>query len=228
MDRFAWLKEKQRLTEEQETLEAHSYDEHWGAIEPTHRQYFDRFLALCPPQGHLLDAACGTGKYWPLIQESGRTVFGVDQSQGALDRAKEKFPEIPGTKITLQEIDYSEAFAGAVCMDALELSPPEDWPVILSNLYRAIQPGGSLYFTVELTEEPELAIAFAQGQALSLPVVYGEANWVPEDGYDWSLPGYYHYYPRLEQVRDWITATGFRLIDDAAGDGYHHFLVQKR
>jgi SAM-dependent methyltransferase len=227
MDRSAWLKDKQRVNEEQETLEAHSYDEHWGAIDPTHQQYFSRFLALCPPQGRLLDAACGTGKYWSLILASGRTVFGVDQSQGVLDRANEKFPEVPSKKIGLQEIDYAEAFAGAACMDALELVPPEDWPVVLNNLYRAIQPGGYLYFTVEIATEPDLEKAFAEGQELGLPVVYGEANWVPERGYEWTQAGYYHYYPPLGQVKEWIRLAGFHWIEDGTGDGYEHFLVQK-
>ena len=131
----------------------------------------------------MLDAACGMGKYWPLILGSGRTVFGIDQSQGVLDQAKEKFPQVSSRKLGLQELDASESFAGAVCMDALELVPPEDWPVILRNLQSAIQPSGYLYFTVEITEERNLEQAFAEGQELGLPVVYGEANWVPDDGY---------------------------------------------
>lgn len=228
MDRSAWLKEKRRLTEEQEDLEADSFDEEWGAMDPTHQQWFERFLALCPPQSDILDAACGTGKYWPLILGSGRTVFGVDQSQGVLDQAKGKFPDVISRKTGLQELDESGSFAGAVCMDALELVPPEDWPVIMSNLHRAIQPGGYLYFTVEITEETDLEKAFAEGQELGLPVIYGEANWVPDDGYSWQQTGYYHYYPSLEQVREWIQSAGFQLIEEAAGDGYHHFLIQKQ
>ena len=34
-------------------------------------------------------------------------------------------------------------------------------------------------------------------------------------------------YPRIEQVRDWIQLAHFRLIDETAGDEYHHFLVQE-
>jgi dihydroneopterin aldolase len=39
--------------------------------------------------------------------------------------------------------------------------------------------------------------------------------------------GRYHYYPMIEQVREWVQEAGFRLIDEAVGDEYHHFLVQK-
>lgn len=227
MDRSAWLKQHRRFSEEQESLYAPLYDENWGVIDPTHQQFFNRFLGLCPPQGRILDAACGTGKYWPMILASGRTVFGIDQSQGILARAREKFPEVPSEKVGLQEMGYQEAFAGAVCMDALEMVPPEDWPLVLSHLYRAIEPKGYVYFTVEITAEQDIENAFVEGQQLGLPVVYGEAEWAQEGGYHWAQEGFYHYYPKIEQVKDWIRQAHFHLIDETAGDGYHHFLVQK-
>jgi SAM-dependent methyltransferase len=227
MDRSAWLKEQRRLTEEQEdTLYAPIYDENWGAIDPTHQQFFNRFLGLCPPQGLILDAACGTGKYWPMILASGRTVFGIDQSQGMLARAHEKFPEVASEKVGLQEMRYREAFDGAVCMDAMEMVCPEDWPLVLSNLYRAIKPKGYVYFTVETAAEKDIENAFAEGKQLGFPVVYGE--WVQEGGYhrEWAQEGFYHYYPKIEQVKEWVQLAGFHLIDETVGDEYHHFLVQ--
>ena len=227
MDRSVWLKEIRRVLEEQETLLAPVYDEKWGDIAPLHRQFFERFLNLCPPGGRLLDAACGTGKYWPLIVASGRTVFGIDQSEGALNRAREKFPDVPTRKVGLQELDYDEAFSGAACMDALEMISPEDWPLVMQNLYRAVAPNGYLYFTVELTQEQDIEEAFAEGQQLGLPVVYGEAEWLEEGGYRWEQGGWYHYYPEMEQVREWARQAGFRVIEEQAEGEYHHFLVQR-
>jgi ubiquinone/menaquinone biosynthesis C-methylase UbiE len=113
MDRSAWLKEERRVAEAQEdTRYAPIYDEHWGTIDPTHQRCFHRFLGLCPPQGLILDAACGMGKYWPMVLASGRMVFGIDQSQGMLARAHEKFPHVPSEKVGLQELRYEEAFVG--------------------------------------------------------------------------------------------------------------------
>ena len=167
MDRSVWLKEIRRFLEEQESLLAHRYDEFWGKIAPLHQQCFERFLSLCLPQGRLLDAACGTGKYWSLILASGRTVFGIDQSQGSLLCAQEKFPGVPTKKVGLQEMDYDETFDAAVCMDALEMISPEDWPLVMHNLYRAIVPGGYLYFTVEIAGEQEVQESFAEGQRMA-------------------------------------------------------------
>lgn len=229
MDRSAWLQEQRRVTEEQDdTIYAPIYDEYWGAIAPTHQQFFNRFLSLCPPQAHILDAPCGTGKYWSIILASGRTVFGIDQSQGMLARAHEKFPDVPIEKVGLQEMDYRDAFDGAVCLDALEMVAPEDWPLVLSNLYRALKPKNYFYFTVEITAEQDIAKAFADGQQAGLPVVYGE--WAYEGGYhgEWAQEGGYHYYPKIEQVKEWVRRAPFHLIDETVGDEYHHFLVQKQ
>jgi SAM-dependent methyltransferase len=227
MDRLTWLKERRRSAEEQETRLASNYDEHWGAITPSHRRFLNRFLDLCPPGGRILDAACGTGKYWPLILASGLTVFGIDQSEGVLARAHEKYPDVPSEKMGLQEMNLDKTFAGAICMDALEGLPPEDWPLVLGNLRGAIGPGGHLYFTVELTDAQELERAFAEGRKLGLPVVYGEAAWALEGGYQWTADGFYHFYPGIEQVREWVRGAGFDPIEDLAGDEYHHFLVRR-
>lgn len=143
-----------------------------------------------------------------------------------LDRARDKFPDVPSAKVGLQEMGYSDAFDGAVCLDALELVPPEDWLLILSNLCRAIQPYRYVYFTLETTAEPDLEQAFTEGQQLGLPVVYGEAAWMLEGGYHWGPEGCYHYYPNLEQVKDWVQRAGFQRIDDTVGEGYHHFLCR--
>lgn len=219
MDRSEWLKERRRVGEERyDTIWAPIYDDNWGGwIGPTHQECIQKFLDLSPPQATILDAACGTGKYWPLILAGGRQVWGMDQSQGMLDRATAKFPDVPVEKVGLQEMEYQEAFEGAICMDAMENVFPEDWPVVLHNLYRALKPQGYLHFTVEIAAEEEIQKAFAAGQELGLPIVYGE--WVSEGGY--------HYYPQIEQVRGWIEQARFRLVAEAVGDDYHHFLVQR-
>lgn len=236
MERSAWLKEIRRSTEEEFTLEASNYDDHWGTfIDPTHQSFITKFLSLCPPGGTILDVACGTGKYWSFILESGRKVHGTDQSQGMLARAHEKFPAASFEKIGLQELHYQEGFNGAICMDAMENVFPEDWPLVLKNLYHAITPKGYLYFTVELASEKDIAKAFAEATQLGYPVIHGE----------WTQKGEYHYYPTIEQVKEWLDTTGFVVIEEKSapfgdagspldeeagyiGEGYYHVLAQKQ
>jgi SAM-dependent methyltransferase len=219
MERAAWLKEKRRRAEERmDTLFAPIYDEHWGGyINDSHRAMLDRFLALCPPRCTILDAACGTGKYWPTILASGPSVYGIDQSQHMLDRAQAKFPAVRVEKLGLQEMRFVEEFEGAICMDAMESVFPEDWPHILENFHRALKPNGHLYFTVELIEEAELRASMEAARAQGLPIVEGEL--AHEDGY--------HYYPPIEQVRVWMETTHFAILEETVGDDYHHFLTRK-
>jgi SAM-dependent methyltransferase len=219
MNRSAWLQEVRRSTEERyDSVYAPIYDGNWGGeIAPSHQHFLEKFLNLCPPSSLILDAACGTGKYWPAILLSGRTVFGIDQSKQMLLHAKTKHPEVKVEKLGLQEMSFENAFLGAICMDAMEFVFPEDWPLVLNNLYRSIKPKSLLYFTVEVADETDIATAFAKGREMGLPVMCGE----------WAYEGGYHYYPKIGQVKEWINQAGFCLLEDTYGDEYQHFLVRK-
>jgi 2-polyprenyl-3-methyl-5-hydroxy-6-metoxy-1,4-benzoquinol methylase len=219
MNRLDWLKEKRRRAEERmDTLFAPTYDENWGNYSnESHRTMLGHFLALCPPGCPILDAACGTGKYWPSILASGRSVYGADQSQQMLNQAHAKFPDVPVEKLGLQELNFVAQFDGIICMDAMEFVFPEDWPLVLANFHSALRPGGHLYFTVELIDEDELRLSQEAALALGRPVVAGEM--AHEDGY--------HYYPQIERVRAWVGSAHFVILEEAVGDDYHHVLVRK-
>ena len=208
-----------RDTEKLQDAEAPGYDDRWGAIESKHQLFIEKFLSLCPSQGSILDAPCGTGKYWQMILDSGRTIVGIDQSQGMLDKAKEKFPDIPAQNLGLQELDYHEAFDGALCIDALEFISPEEWPLVLGNLCRAIEPNGYFYFTIETVDEKATESAFATGKQMGLPMVYGE-----------TYEEHYHYYPKIERVKWWGEQAGFSPVEEAEeliSWTCHHFLMRK-
>jgi len=152
-----------------------------------------------------------------MLLEKGQAVVGIDQSQGMLSRAKAKFPTVQTEKIGLQEMLYHEAFDGIICIDAMEHVFSEDWTLVLSNFHRALKPQGYFYFTVEIADANEIENAFIRGKQLGLPLVYGE----------WADDDVYHYYPPIQQVREWIQQAGLGLIEEGEGDGYHHFVVRK-
>lgn len=219
MDRIAWLKERRQEAEERYSrLWAPLYWETFGFYpNASHLQFIQKLKDLLPRNSTVLDAACGAGRYMPEFVGKGYTVVGVDQSEGMLGRAEEKFPEVKLEKVGLQEISFQEMFDGAICMDAMENICPEDWPVVVRNFQRALKPNGYLYFTVEVADDAEIKSAFEQAQQVGLPVVYGE--WVNDE--------VYHYYPSLEQVREWVEQAGFTILEEGEGDGYHHFLMRK-
>ena len=219
MDRASWLKEKRQEAERgYDLIWSANYGDKWGTYpNASHLQFIQKFIERLPQKSTILDAACGAGRYIPYLVGERFVVVGIDQAQGMLDRAKEKFPEVQFVKIGLQEMSYQDVFEGVICMDAMEHISPEDWPLVLSNFQRALKKEGYLYFTVEVQDEAEVKAAFDAAQQSGLPVVYGE--WINDE--------VYHYYPSLEQVREWVQQAGFVIVEEGEGDGYHHFLMQK-
>jgi SAM-dependent methyltransferase len=144
----------------------------------------------------VLDAACGTGTYFPLVLASGRSVLGVDHSGASLAAAAVKFPDVPTAMHDLQDLPYVEEFHGVMCVDAMEFVPPEDWPGIMGRFHRALRRGGWLYLTIELAPEEQVRALNAEARRSGLPVGDGEVFWD-------QLDGYYHHHPTLHRVRAW-------------------------
>jgi SAM-dependent methyltransferase len=217
VNRTVWLRERRRMTEERfDTLYATTYDQDDVPITPTHRRFVTNLIRRCPPGGRILDAACGTGKYFAMLLDAGCQPVGADQSGGMLAQARRKFPDVAVEKVGLQELSYTAEFDGVMCVDAMENVFPEDWPRVLANLRRALRPGGHLYLTVELIDEQELEAAFVEATAQGLPVVRGEHT---------SRGGGYHYYPPLDHVTTWACDAGLQVIEDghSEGDGYGYY-----
>lgn len=223
-DRTSWLLALRRENEEQEAALAPELDERWGDIGDTHRAFVERFCSMLPAGGRVLDAACGTGKYFGMVLESGRSVLGADHTQAYLDRAREKFPEVATERYDLQDLPYEREFDGVLCVDAMEFVPPEDWPVVLGRFHVALRPSGWLYLTVELNPPEEVRAANEAARASGLPVVEGEVIWHDPDPY-------YHHYPSMRQVRWWLSEAGLQVEDELEGPwtegyAYHHVLAR--
>jgi SAM-dependent methyltransferase len=224
-ERTAWLRELRRVDERQEDDLAGDFDAHWGEIEPMHHAFVGRFLSRLPSDGRVLDAACGTGKYFPVVLSGGRRLLGVDHAGALLANAAAKFPQVPTEQHDLQELPYRGEFDGVLCVDAMEFVPPEDWPPVLERFRRALRPGGWLYLTVELAPDDRVRAANQAARRSGLPVVDGEVIWEGPDGY-------YHHYPSMGQVRTWLAGAGFTLDEEAEGPwheegyAYHHVLAR--
>jgi len=222
MNRNDWLAARRRAAEAAfDTRYAPTYDEDDPPTSETHRRFVNLLLDRCPADGLVLDAACGTGKYFGLVLDACRRPFGVDQSAGMLARAAAKFPDVPLHKSALQDLDVGAGFDAAMCVDAMENVPPEDWPLVLERVVRAVGRGGGLYVTVECTDPQRLAAAYTEAGEQGLPVVVGE---------DARRGGGYHHYPALDRVRGWLRDAGVTDVLEAHSLGdhpsysYHHFL----
>jgi SAM-dependent methyltransferase len=222
-DRSAWLEERRAAVQAEYDAEAEGYDDQ---PYPTTSQatFVGRLLETCPAGGTVLDAPCGTGQYFDLVRASGRQVVGIDQSSGMLAKARARQIATRVEHVGLQELAFDAEFDSAMTIDAMENVPPEDWPVVLANLHRAIRPGGHLYLTIEVVDDSEIEAAFADATAKGLPLVRGEVIEGDTAGY--------HFYPRPEQVLAWLDAEDLDVVaeayDQEDGWGYRHLLLRSR
>jgi SAM-dependent methyltransferase len=113
-------------------------------------------------------------------------------------------------------------FDAAMTVDGMEHIPPEDWPLVLANVHRAVRPGGPIYLTVEEVGRPAIERAFEGLSARGLPVVRGEV--VEGDA------AFYHYYPGRDQTVEWFRRACLAILDEGFrredGWGYRHFLLR--
>jgi cyclopropane fatty-acyl-phospholipid synthase-like methyltransferase len=165
----------------------------------------------------MLDAPCGSGKYWPMVLESGRTVVGVDQSAGMLRVAASKLPAVPIGKMGLQDLPFEAVFDAVMCVDGMENVAPEDWPLVTQRLAAAARVGAPLYVTVEMIADAELRPVYESALAGGHPVVEGEYF----DGVG------YHYYPSRTAVIGWLDEAGLEVVEQAEDDFYWHLLLRR-
>ena len=221
MDRQEWLAERQAAVVTVYDDEAPVYDEH-DYPSDVQREWVARALALIPPGGIVLDVPCGTGKYFPVAAAAGHRVVGADQSAGMLSQARATGIASRLEHIALQDLSYAGEFDAVITVDAMENVPPEQWPLVLANLHRAVRPGGVMYLTVEEARQSKIDQAYESLSARGLPVVRGETV-------EGDVVGY-HYYPGREQVLQWLAGEGLAILDEGLkwedGWGYRHFLLR--
>ena len=220
MDRQTWLAQRQAAVVADYDAEAETYDDDLYPAQ-TQQEWVTRLMRLVPPGAAILDAPCGTGRYFSLMADAAMRITGVDQSGGMLAQARARGVAIALDQVSLQELSYTREFDAVMTIDAMENVPPEDWPLVLANLRRAVRPGGSLYLTVEEVAELVIEEAFLTLTRRGQPVVRGEVV-------DGDVAGY-HYYPGRAQVADWLHAADLQVIDEGFsqedGWGYRHFLL---
>lgn len=126
---------------------ARSYDAERGKT-LFERGWLDRFTALIPAGGAVLDIGCGAGD--PIARhliEVGYDVTGIDASDAMIGQCRGRFPGRTWTVADMRRLALGRRFAGLIAWDSLFHLRPQDqramFPIFAAHAAR----GAALMFT---------------------------------------------------------------------------------
>lgn len=111
----------------------------------------DRFLAMLPPGGRVLDAGCGSGRDLAVFRQRGFEATGIDASP-AMVRIAMAYAGAPCVVGRLEEMDFEQRFEGIWACASLLHIPKSMLAQTLRKLHRSLVPGGRLFVAVQQGE----------------------------------------------------------------------------
>lgn len=154
----------------------------------------DRFLALIPAGGRILELGCGGGQDSEAMLAAGFDVVPTDGSP-ELARQAEKRLGRPVKVLLFEDIGFIDAFDGIWANACLLHAPKPSLPTIFGKIERALRSGGVLYASFK-TQGAEGADQF----------------------------GRYYNYPDERYLREALSAGNWSSveIERRAGTGYYN------
>jgi ubiquinone/menaquinone biosynthesis C-methylase UbiE len=119
----------------------HHYDHHRGKKYHTHLS--NHLLKVLPNGGNLLDIGCGTGLFVEKYVRNGGSGTGIDISEKMVAKARRRCPECEFLVGTGEKLPFDDRAFNAVS-SVLVFSYVKDPESMLSEVYRVLEPGGSV------------------------------------------------------------------------------------
>lgn len=113
------------------------------------RKWLERFAALMPEGGRVLDVGCGSGE--PIARyfiERGLDLTGVDAAAAMLAIARARYPDARWVHADMRALDLGEAFDGVIGWHSFFHLTPDEQPPVLARFAAHLKPGGALMLTV--------------------------------------------------------------------------------
>jgi SAM-dependent methyltransferase len=115
---------------------------------PFDREWLERFAGWCP-RGRVLDIGCGPGHVGRFLTDLGLDVIGVDLSPAMIDVARRLNPEMTFEVSDMKRLEHDDgSVVGIVAFYSLIHIARADMPAVLTELRRALMPGGKLLIAV--------------------------------------------------------------------------------
>lgn len=113
------------------------------------RPWLERFCAIMPAGGLVLDLGCGAGD--PIARyliDRGLSVTGVDFSEPMLAIARARLPAGRWLNADMRTLNLSETFDGIIGWHSFFHLTPDEQRNVLKRLALHLRPGGALMLTV--------------------------------------------------------------------------------
>lgn len=108
---------------------------------------YEPFLRRLPPQAHILDAGCGTGRDGAAFEACGFEVTAIDASPAMVQSAASR--GLRAQVLTFQKMKFTAVFDGIWACASLLHVPHDEMPDVLARFARALKPGGILYVSLK-------------------------------------------------------------------------------
>ncbi|MEO1013610.1 MAG: class I SAM-dependent methyltransferase [Pseudomonadota bacterium] len=113
------------------------------------RAWLDRFLALVPAGGHILDLGCGGGEpIGAYLIEQGRRITGVDYAASMIELARARFPDHDWIVGDMRDLDLEGPFDGVVSWDGSFHLTGEEQRALIDRLGGVLRPGAPAMLTI--------------------------------------------------------------------------------
>lgn len=129
------------------------------------RPWLDRFTALIPPGGRVLDLGCGMGE--PIAAHligTGFRLTGVDTAPSLLGLCRARFPAQDWVLGDMRGLDLSRRFEGILAWDSFFHLDHADQRAMFAVFARHAAPGAALIFTSGASEG--VALGCFEGEVL--------------------------------------------------------------
>lgn len=129
------------------------------------REWMERFIALLPAGGAVLDMGCGSGQ--PIARhliERGFAVVGVDSSPALISKCRSRLPTAEWIVADMRTLSLRRRFDGLIAWDSFFHLSYEDQRGMFAVFREHASPGAPLLFTTG-TRHGE-AIGSFQGESL--------------------------------------------------------------
>ena len=125
---------------------AEAWDRQRGR-ELVERDWLERFAALLPEAGSVLDLGCGSGE--PIARwliDRGFALTGVDSSPAMIALCRARFPGYEWIVADMRALDLGRRFDGILAWYSLFHLTPEDQRALVPRLAEHAAPGAALMF----------------------------------------------------------------------------------